>query len=508
MLIEYNKNWFQYDWRYYQKKCFRNIRDAYLDDKITEQMVVQAGGTGKRAGAVEISNFSSFRAKPSLFLAHREELIFQAVADFEKCHGFNNVGVIKGKRFEIDKRVVIASPQTLANRLHLIDPDHFGLVQADEVHNYMAKSFIKCIRHFNHKLFIGWTATPYRLDGLSLSNLVEKIVFEYNTDQAIRDGYLAELHGIRIKTNLELKGVHKQMGDFNQKQLEETVDIPARNNLIAAKYKEFADGRQFVAFGVTIKHCENLAYNFEKHGYKVAVVSANTKNRKEIDQQFREKKLDGLVNVNIYTEGWDYSDVGAVINASPTMSLTRYLQRVFRGTRLKSPEYVQKFGQNCIILDAVDDSAKHNLINTWELDRGKKASEKLFVTSEQREKLQLAEDERAKRKFTSVTDKDTKVDLLKLPKVSISGSPKMLEPATEAQIRFMQSIGVYQEGVEYTKALASEAISNAPAYPKQMRWLKEKGYDVSGGATIGQYQKALQKYEWDNRSKVDEELLK
>ena len=190
------------------------------------------------------------------------------------------------------------------------------------------------------------------------------------------------------------------------------------------------------------------------------------------------------------------------------MSLTRYLQRVFRGTRLKSPEYVQKFGQNCIILDAVDDSAKHNLINTWELDRGKKASEKLFVTSKQREKLQLAEDERAKRKFTSVTDKDTKVDLLKLPKVSISGSPKMLEPATEAQIRFMQSIGVYQEDVEYTKALASEAISNAPAYPKQMRWLKEKGYDVSGGATIGQYQKALQKYEWDNRSKVDEELLK
>jgi superfamily II DNA or RNA helicase len=495
--------WFPHEWRPYQKDCFNAIAHNYLKKGITEQMVVQAGGTGKRAGAVQISNVPIFHNKPSLFLAHREELINQAVADFELCHGFGNVGIIKGKQFDIGKKIIVASPQTLVNRLHLIDPDYFGLVQADEVHNFMAKTFIKGLRHFNHDLFIGWTATPHRLDGLSLSNIVEKIVFEYNTDEAIRDKYLCELDAIRVKTDIELKGVKKSMGDFNQKELEQRVDTPQRNNLIAAKYKEYAEGRQFIAFGVTIQHCHNLAEKFKLHGFNVAVVSSETKNRKDIVDAFRARKYDGLINVNIFTEGFDYPNLGCVIDASPTTSLTRYLQRVFRGTRLKDNEFVEKFGQNCIILDIIDNTGKHNVINTWTLDKGKKADEKTFVTTEKRDKIREAEMER-ERKFIASVDKDTRVNLIKLPKIFISGSPKMLEEATPAQIQFLKNLGIYDESIEYTKALASEGISNAPAQDWQINQLKTWGYDVSSGVSIGQYQRVKNKRDYDNKFKVDE----
>jgi superfamily II DNA or RNA helicase len=494
--------WFPYEWRPYQKETYKAIANDYLKKKVTELMVVVATGGGKRSMAVQVSNVPIFHNKPILFLAHNEELINQAVNDFEKCHGFINVGVIKGPRFEIDKKVVVASPQTLTNRLDRIDPDYFGLVLIDECHRYLSKTWLKAVRHFNHTLRIGWTATPHRLDGLSLSNLFEKISYEYNLDQAIRDGYLCELDAIKVQTHVELKGIHKSMGDFNQKELEEKVDTPQRNNLIAVKYKEYALGRQFVAFCVTKNHAHNLADKFKLHGLNVAVLTSDTEDRNWIDKALREKKLDGVINVNILVEGWDYSEIGCVIDCSPTTSLTRYLQRIGRGTRLKSPEFVEKFGQNCIILDIIDNTGKHNVINTWELDRGKKASEKTFVTSEKREKLLEAEAAR-ERKFKANIQKDTRINLLKLPKVEISGSPKMLDPATPAQIQFLKNLGIYDEEVEYTKALASEAISNNPAQAWQIRKLKAWGYDVSNGVSIGQFQRVKQKIEYDARFNVD-----
>lgn len=498
-------SWFPYEWRPYQKDCINSISTAYRNG-ITEQLIVQATGLGKRSQAVQISKVPIFHNKPSIFLAHREELINQAVSDFEKAHSYMDVGIIKGNQFDINKKIVVASPQTLVNRLDRISPDHFGLVQIDECHNYMAKSYLKAVRHFNHSLRIGWTATPYRLDGLSLSNLFEKIVYEYNIDQGVKDNYLCELDAIQVKTNIDLSGIHKSMGDFNQGELEQKVDTPERNRLVVQKYLEYAEGRQFVAFAVTIKHAHNLADKFKERGLAVEVISSESTNRSEIEKAFREKKLVGLVNVNILTEGWDYPNLGCVIDVAPTTSKTRYLQRIGRGTRLKNEEFVSKFGQKCIILDVIDNTGKHSVVNTWELDKGKSAIEKVFVSKENREKLIKAENER---KFKAkITDIDTRINLLKLPKVTISGSPKMLELATEKQIAFLKRLGIFEEGIEYTKALASEAISNNKAEFWQLKKLKEWGYDISLGATIGQYQKIYQARLKDQAFKIPEKDIK
>lgn len=498
-------SWFPHEWRYYQKDCINSIQSSYKKG-ITEQMAVIATGGGKRSISVQISKAPVFQYKPSLFLAHREELINQAVIDFEKAHGFTNVGIIKGSRFDIDKKIIVASPQTLTNRLHLINPDHFGLVQADEVHNYMAKSFIKVLRHFNHDLFVGWTATPHRLDNLSLYNIVEQITYEYNIDKGIADGFLCEINAIRVKTDVELAGIHKSMGDFNQSELEQTVDIPERNRLIVNKYKEYALGRQFVAFCVSIKHAHNLVEQFKTLGIdNVAVISSESTNRSEIEKAFKNKELIGLANVNILTEGWDYPDLGCVIDCAPTTSLTRYLQRIGRITRLKSPEFVSKFGQNGIVLDIIDNTGKHKVINTWELDKGKPAAEKTFITKEKRDKLLAVENER---KFKArLTNKDEQVNLLKLPEIIISGSPKMLEPATDKQIEFLKNLGMFDAEMEYTKALASEAISNCQAQSWQIAKLKSWGYDISLGATLGQYQKAYQAILKKDQFKIPEKEL-
>lgn len=489
-------------WRPYQIECFNGVYKAFKERNLSRQLVVQATGLGKRLQAVNIST----KFKNSLFLAHSEELIEQAVRDMEKFHGFMNVGVIKKERFEVDKKVVVASPQTLTNRLTKISPEHFDLVQIDEAHRYMAKTWLAAVNHFKPRLRLGWTATPYRLDGLSLANMFDDITFEYNIDRGISDGFLCELDGIRIKTDIDLSKVHKQAGDFNLGELSSLVDIPARNELIYESYVKYANERQAVGFCVDIKHCINLKSVFDKHGVPCEIMVSDQSvcpDRSGVDRRFREGKTKVLLNVQILIEGWDYSDVGTVLMARPTESLTFYMQAVGRGTRLKSQEFRAKFGvNNCVILDFVDVSGKHSLINTWTLDKGKSAKNKIFVTPEKREKLYEAEleRERSAARITGKVSQDTKVNLLKLPEIKVYGGEWTNDMATEKQLEYLKKLGLWVEGVEYTKGMCSEAISNSPAESWQIKRLAKWGYDISGGnVTNGQYQKVMNKLMSDNK---------
>ena len=200
-------NW---QWRDYQSDCFNSIIDSY-GQGMKNQLIVQATGLGKRSQAV----FMAGKARNSLFLAHTEELIEQAYKDFVKWYGVENVGMIRGKRMEIDKRFVVSSPLTIVNRLDKIPYNHFDMVQLDEVHHFLAKQFYKAASYFECKLRIGWTATPRRLDGLSLLDLFQDKTFDYGILKGIQEGHLSELKGIRIKTNINISGAKKSMGDFS-----------------------------------------------------------------------------------------------------------------------------------------------------------------------------------------------------------------------------------------------------------------------------------------------------
>ena len=139
-------NW---KWRDYQNDCFNSMVDGYKRG-ITQQLVVQATGLGKRSQAV----FAAGWAKNQLFLAHTEELIEQAFNEFVEIYGFMNVGIIRGNKMDLDKRFVVSSPQTLNNRLDKIPRNHFEMIQLDEVHRYMAKTYYKVVNHFDVKLRI------------------------------------------------------------------------------------------------------------------------------------------------------------------------------------------------------------------------------------------------------------------------------------------------------------------------------------------------------------------
>ena len=474
-------------WRPYQVECKKSIKENY-DQGITKQLIVAATGVGKRMMAVNL--MQHFRR--SLFIAHREELIMQAYNEIQNYFPMQ-VGIIKGPVFEVDKRIVVASVQTLYNRLDRIDEDTFDLVIIDEIHHYMAKSYCTVARHWNTKLLTGWTATPKRLDGLSLSNLFEKMVFQYDIRAGILDGFLAPIEAYQIKTQSDISRVKKTAGDFNLHQLSEAVDSELRNNLIVQKYKQYTPGRQGIAYCVDMNHAYHLRDMFRENGIKCETVVSDTErcpNRSFLIDRFKGGDIEVLTNVEILTEGFDYPDVGVIMMARPTQSETLYTQCMGRSTRLKSQVFIEKYGTDkAIVLDFVDNTGKLSLVNAYELEKDVPIADRMFLPEEHKEKLLEEEKRRRERRIKLEAGKDRKVDVLQLPKVQVWNSEKMLEPATEKQLQWIRSAGIFEEGIEYTKLQASELISNLPCQEWQIRYLAIHGYDVSKGASIGQYQK-------------------
>lgn len=440
---------------------------AFLADKFDERFVKHVEETG----------FLNYVKNGGLF----------ALNDF-KC------GAIKADIFKPEGTVTFCSAQTLWRRLDKLDPDMYDCLIIDECHTAVSKTYSQGILHFNPKLRIGLTATPSRMDNIPLSNLFEKIVYEYNIDKGIKNGFLCELDAIRIKTNINLDKVHTLGGDFNQKELADEINNPVRNNLVVESYKKYALGKQGLFYGCDIQHCVDLANMFQDHGLNFKAVSSNeamTPNRSVTIKSYLKGDVDGLVNVMLLTKGFNHPDTGCIGTATPTKSLTKYMQIIGRGTRLKSTEFVSRFGQKCTILDFLDSTNRHNLINTWSLDEGKSLEEKLFITQEKREKI-LADRLKRASKVDVKRDEDERVNLLPLPKVTFILSPqKKREMATTAQLQAISKWGYEIAETEYTKEQISQIFSLQQASEKQRKFLEWKGYDCSSGVNIVQAKMAF-----------------
>lgn len=531
--------------RDYQLANHKAITDA-RNNGVINQLNVMPTGTGK---TFTMCDYISAYFDSTLWLTHREELIDQSgltlaqtmapeyaeeISEFvDACGGIvealnkldrnvagsdalrwmrNNIGVIKQGRNDHHRPIVIASVQTLWRRLAQIHPDSFECIVIDEAHYCMAKTWRKSVEHFNVKLRIGLTATPHRADGVSLSNLFDEIVFEYDLPTAIHEGYLVEIDAVQVKTNINLDNVHTRGGEFISGELQHVVDCPERNNLIVDKYLEYAEGRQAIFYCVNIEHAKNLADTFFRRGVKSVNLVVSDKelcpDRKDIIKKFKRGEIDILCNVDILTTGFDYPELSVVGCACPTKSLTKYIQTVGRGTRpianaIKGLETSKERREaikasnkpHLTLLDFVDVTSRHKLVNTWELDRRKPFEEKIFMTEQKREE---AIEQREKMKREARIDRhsnvDKRIELIPMPEIKFPRSIRWEEPATEKQIRVLlaKNLITLEELREndYTKEDASRMIGSKEVSMSKVQWLRENNFDAPDVVTFAEYSAA------------------
>lgn len=351
-----------------QKRVLQKLKETRINGN-KKGLVISATGTGKTyLAAMDIKQFFEInsntenklfkindkKSKTSnikfLFVAHREELLENAINVFSKILKIdkNEFGRIYGGLKEIDKSIIFASIQSLRNCYNEFKPSFFDYVIVDEFHHSMSDSYLKTLSYFNPKFLLGLTATPKRMDGKDILSLCDyNVVDEIGIKEALEEDLIVPFHYFGVNDyTINYDNIPYKNGKYNEKILLENLLLNTRTDYIVEKINKFGfDGDELsaVAFCQNIEHAFFMKEEFSKKGYKSAVITANTSSneRSEILKKFKNKKIEILCVVDILNEGIDIPTINLLIFLRPTMSSTIFIQQIGRGLRkAKNKDFV------------------------------------------------------------------------------------------------------------------------------------------------------------------------
>lgn len=308
-------------------------------------LVVAATGTGKTI----ISAFDYKRFKKEnksaklLFLAHRKEILLQAIASFRGVLRDNNFGELwVDGMVPSSYEYVFASVQSVNNKLKELNlsTDYFDFIVIDECHHLTANSYRDTINYFEPKILLGLTATPERMDGGDIQeDFHNKIAAEIRLPEALNNKLLCPFQYFGITDSIDLSNVSWQRGRYVSSELTSIYtanDIRVRDIINALdKYTKDIHDVCALGFCVTMEHAKFMAEKFCLAGLKADyLTSANNQNRDKVRNQLRNKEINYLFVVDIFNEGVDIPEIDTVMFLRPTESLTVFIQQLGRGLRL------------------------------------------------------------------------------------------------------------------------------------------------------------------------------
>jgi superfamily II DNA or RNA helicase len=345
--------------RPYQEECVKRVLDAYEKEPNGKEFVVLSTGAGKTIIFSYVAHELKKRHGVNvLVLAHRDELISQAADKYKLIDPTAIIGKVGSGVHEYGAEITVASIATVSrsdhiNKLKMIG---YGLIIIDECHHSSSASYTRVMNALPDAFVLGVTATPDRLDKKAIFD-GKKPLFQANIVDLVQSGYLCNFRAVAIQTDTNIDNVGRSMGDFNEKELDNAVNIPKRNQLIVQKYVEYANGKRAACFCVSVSHAEAMAEAFETADISSAVIKGSTpiEERARIYKAFEHGEIKVLCSVMVLTEGWDSPRCEVIIMARPTQSRSLYVQMFGRGLRLAPGK------KECIVLDITDNSTKHRL---------------------------------------------------------------------------------------------------------------------------------------------------
>jgi len=387
--------------REYQSESIGAAFSEWQDKQST--LIVLPTGTGKTVVAAEI--IKRFQPKRTLFLAHREELIFQGAKTIQKYTNLNceieMADLWASPNLWNGFPVIVSTIQTQiagksgCERMTRFDPDEFGLVVVDEAHRVTAKSYRKVLAHYKKNpdvKILCLTATPDRADEEALGQMIESVAYDYEILDAINDGYLVPIEQQMVTIEgLDFSQVRTTAGDLNGADLAAVMEAEKNLQGIAAASLEIIRDRRTLVFTAGVKQAEMLCEIFNRHRSDMAgwVHGGTPKpERRELLTRFSDGRTQVVVNCNCLSEGFDNPGVEVVIQARPTKSRSLYAQQCGRSTRplagvvdgLASPDerraaIAASAKPSALIVDFVGNAGRHKLMTTADILGGKVSDE-------------------------------------------------------------------------------------------------------------------------------------
>lgn len=309
----------------------------------TAGLAVLATGLGKTWLSAFDSNRDEFRRV--LFIAHREEILAQAMRTFRAIRPDATFGLYNGAEKTPEADVLFASIQTLGRvqHLHRFDPQHFDYVVVDEFHHAAAQTYRRAIGYLEPRFLLGLTATPERTDGGDLLSLCgDNLVYRCDVAEGIRRGLLSLFAYYGVPDEVDYANIPWRNNRFDEQALTAAVATQARARNALEQYQQLAATRT-VAFCVSQRHADFMTAYFQDAGVRcVAVHSGSTSApRTPSLEQLEAGELDVIFAVDMFNEGVDLPSVDTVLMLRPTESRILWLQQFGRGLRHRPGKTLQ-----------------------------------------------------------------------------------------------------------------------------------------------------------------------
>ena len=332
----------------YQEDMKARIEKALcLHRSVMAQMPTGTGKTYLLTAVID----SFVRANPKAkvwIVAHRRELVSQIDETVRKFQSYSSA------TSSLLSSVKAMSIQWLMRHYDEIEEEP-GMIVIDEAHHALAKTYKEMWERFPKAKFLGLTATPCRLNGKGFTDLFDVLVQSWGVPEFISKGRLATYDFVSIKSDgvtqrlidsLQKRGAD---GDYQNKEMDMLLNKKPSIERLYRSLEEFGKDRKGIVYAINISHAQKITKLYQEHGVKAIAIDSKTPatERQQDIEAFKKGDIQVLVNVDIFSEGFDCPDVEFVQLARPTLSLAKYLQMVGRGLR------VAKGKKNCVIIDNV-----------------------------------------------------------------------------------------------------------------------------------------------------------
>jgi hypothetical protein len=316
----------------------------------------------------------------TLILTHRIEILSQNASKIK------NVAILSSKENTIgsDTKVIVAMVQTLDARIKKYGADYLGHIDNILLDEIQVLIFEKVVKQYNPRWVIGFTGTPVlnkikqiEIDGVeftepyTLSELFETLVQGPDSQLLIDRGYLVQDFNIAMKLPDfdKLVDSNTNPDGYTSKSMDEVYMNTASLDILTQAYKSKCVGKKTLLFNATTKINLFVYKHFKSLGLNVKMFDSVNKTeinkatgkpytRDEIIEWFRSERDAILINTNVFTTGFDVTDVEVVIVNRATKSLALWIQMVGRGSRTTDLIYKDKF----TVIDLGQNIHKHG---TW-----------------------------------------------------------------------------------------------------------------------------------------------
>lgn len=347
----------------YQQKAKQDIFSAW--DEVHHVMLQMPTGTGKTylftSLIDDINKWSNETHTPNkmLVIAHRKELISQIAKSLKNFGVRHSVLAGPKEQRNLSNPVIVSSIQTITHKANKGDVERLreriNFVIIDEAHHSMASTYRHLWKMFPQARFLGVTATPWRMNHSGFRKIFDRLILTQSVKKFIEQGYLSTYSYYSLKPNSRIQdainGIHKydKWGDYDERALIDTMDLGHIRAQLVKSYKTLAWGKKGIIYSINKQHSANICEDFRKLGVRIVDIDDKTPDglRKQYVEDFKSGKIDIIVNVNIFSEGFDCPDIEFIQLARPTRSLAMYIQQVGRGLRKADGK------TRCIILDNV-----------------------------------------------------------------------------------------------------------------------------------------------------------